>query len=144
MSSWLRRLRRNLTEDSAETARGSEDPRLTGRTYAVPFEEVWQVALGLATSGLKGWRVVEADDLDGVIRARCRAWWQRREATVTIRIGLDADGQTRVDARATYREGRHPDLGANARRLNRFMRRLDRALVRHRREQSRPAPVRIA
>jgi uncharacterized protein (DUF1499 family) len=46
---------------------------------------------------------------------------------VEVRILLDADAQTRVDARSVSRVEK-ADLGANARRLVRFFDGLDRAL----------------
>jgi hypothetical protein len=39
----------------AATAPDSTDRRLRGRTYAVPFEHVWQAARSLAGGGLRGW-----------------------------------------------------------------------------------------
>jgi hypothetical protein len=42
---------------------------------------------------------------------------------VRIRIGLDANGQTRVDVRSASRSRR--DWGSNARRIDRFLRALD-------------------
>ena len=45
---------------------------------------------------------------------------------VRIRVGLDANGQTRVDMRSASQYGRH-DLGTNATRIAIFMADLDRA-----------------
>lgn len=120
--------RGELTRNAAETGRDARDPRLRGRTYAVPFERVWTGALKLARGGLRGWRLVEADDLQGVIRAEATTLFLRAVDDVTIHISLDADAQTRVDARSASRKDRR-DLGRNARRLDRFFRRLDRILA---------------
>jgi uncharacterized protein (DUF1499 family) len=46
---------------------------------------------------------------------------------VEIRVGLDENGQTRVDLRSTSR-GKKIDFGANRRRIVRFQNALDRSL----------------
>lgn len=112
---------------TAQTAPASRDPRLRGRTYAVPFEAVWQAALRLTDDGLPGWSRLHADDHAGVIRATVRSRTNARH-DVEIRIGLDPDAQTRVDAHATpHVPGR--DFGRAARRLHSFCCALDRALA---------------
>lgn len=117
---------RVFTRNSASTETGAG--RLRGRIYPIPFERVWRAALALAGGGLRGWRVLDADDLAGVIRAEATSLLFHRVADVEIRVGLDQDAQTRVDARSASR-GRRGDLGASVRRLRRFLRRLDRALA---------------
>lgn len=129
MSLFLNRVWRGLTANAATTAPDATDPRLRGRTYAIPFEQVWQAALALADGGLPRWRLLKANDHDGIIRARARTALLGLEADVTIQIGLDADAQTRVDARAARRAVR-ADLGVNARRIASFFRALDRDLAR--------------
>lgn len=124
----MNRLLRGLRTTSAATAPDAEDPALRGRTYAIPFDDVWQAALDLARGGMPGWHLIEADDFDGVIRAGAESRIARFAGDVTIRITLDLDAQTRVDATSTSRDGR-ADLGANARRLEKFFRALDRALA---------------
>lgn len=62
-----------------------------------------------------------------MIRAEARSLVLRRTGDVTIRIGLDEDAQTRVDAVSASRGG-GADLGTNARRIGRFFRVLDRRL----------------
>jgi hypothetical protein len=126
----VERLRRFVTALQATEARTSpkaEDPRLKGRTYAVPFERVWQAALRLADGGLRGWVLVSADDQAGVINAEAANVLLRRTDDVEVRVQLDADAQTRVDARSTSRVEK-ADLGANARRLVKFFESLDRAV----------------
>ena len=113
-----------LTRNVAFTSPTSEDPRLRGRTYAIPFETVWQACLSLAGGGLKRWEVLEHDDQEGLIRGRVRGRLSRFTSAVTIRIALDADAQTRVDGLAASQAGRG-DLGTNARRLGRFFSSLD-------------------
>lgn len=125
---------RALTANVAETAQAHEDPRLRGRTYAIPFEDVWNAVQALVTVGLRGWRLVSADDEEGVVNAEATTLVRRRIDDIVIRVGLDENGQTRVDARAAARQGRG-DLGRNARRLDRFFRALDRAVVEARRQR---------
>lgn len=129
-----RRLIRAVTTNVAETSAVAEDPRLRGRTYAVPFEDVWRAALSLVDGGQRGWRLVSADDREGVIVAEARTLVLRFVDDVTIRIALDQDAQTRVDVRSASRVGR-ADGGVNSRRIGRFCRRLDRRL---RRQPPRP------
>ena len=119
---------RGLTTNVAETAQAHRDVRLRGRTYAIPFEDVWNAAHALAAGALPRWRITSADDEAGVIRAEAATLLRRKYDDVVIRITLDADAQTRVDARAAARQGRG-DWGRNARRLKRFFRALDAAVV---------------
>ncbi len=121
---------RALTRNRAETAEDLLDSRLRRRIYAIPFERVWQAALALA-GRRRGWRVLEADDLEGVIRAEARTLL-RFVDDVVVRIGLDANAQTRVDMTSASRVGK-ADLGKNARRIGKFLRALDRELARRRR-----------
>lgn len=123
-----RSMRAALTRNVAFTAPSSDDARLEGRTYAVPFETVWQASLSLVDGGLRGWSLTEADDAEGIIRGQARGGLRRTESAITLRITLDEDAQTRIDGLSASRVGR-ADLGANARRLGRFFRRLDRAIV---------------
>jgi hypothetical protein len=116
---------RGLTQNRAETAVGAADPRLRGRTYAVPFDRVWGAALTLA-GRLRGWTVLHADDIEGVIRVEARTPL-RFVHDVEIRVGLDANAQTRVDLVSASRTGK-ADLGKNARRIGKFLRALDRDL----------------
>lgn len=124
MSLTLRRVGRALTRGEAATAPDADDPRLRGRTYAVPFERVWQSALALAGGELPRWTLVEADDHAGYIRAEATTLVRRDVDDVRIHIALDEDAQTRVDLAVTAREPRF-DLGRSARRIHRFLRALD-------------------
>jgi hypothetical protein len=114
---------------SVRTAADHVDSTLRGRTYAVPFEDVWSAALRLAGGQLRGWRLLQADDDAGRIRASCASVLFRAPRSVEIRIGLDADAQTRVDAEALRSDGRR-DLGVCRRRLRQLFRHLDAAVVR--------------
>ncbi|MFO7260614.1 MAG: DUF1499 domain-containing protein [bacterium] len=127
MSDWRQRVRDGLTRNMAVTSPSAEDPGLRGRTYAIPYEQVWRAARRLADGGLRGWRLVDADDYDGLIRAEARSGLLRRVDEIVIRITLDANAQTRVDARSSSRGGRG-DLGSNARRLRSFFAALDQEL----------------
>ncbi|MDA0327617.1 MAG: DUF1499 domain-containing protein [Gemmatimonadetes bacterium] len=118
---------RGLLEHEARTDPGSDDPRLRGRTYAIPFETVWQASLALGRGGLRGWSLGHADDQIGVIDVLWRTFVFGIEADIRIEIGLDQDAQTRVDLRALSRNGRG-DLGRNRRAIGRFTRKLDRLL----------------
>lgn len=115
-----------LTHHEAETAPDSEDPRLRGRRYGVPFHAVWVAALELAGT-LPRWRVVETSPTLGDIRVEARSRVLGRVVEVAIHVRLDDVGATRVDVRSASRKWLG-DLGANARRIDSFLRRLDRAL----------------
>ena len=123
----LRKAWLGLTRNVAFTAPAAEDERLRGRTYAIPFEDVWQASLHLVDGGLKAWSLLEYDDREGIIRGIARGRLGRFTSSVTIRISLDVDAQTRVDGLSASRSGRM-DLGANTRRLHRFFGALDEAV----------------
>jgi hypothetical protein len=122
--------RRGLTGNGATTAPDADDRRLVGRTYAIPFQDVWQASLELVGGGLRRWEVVDHDDQEGLIRAVARGFPKRLDSELTLRIVLDPDAQTRVDGRA-HSPAAGADLGVNARRLGRFFRALDRVLDAH-------------
>lgn len=125
----LRRVARALSRNHAETAQHDIDPRLRGRTYAIPFEQVWQAARSLAGGGLRGWRITHDDDYDGIIHAEARTLIFRFIDDVLITIRLDEDAQTRVDVQSRSRKG-GVDFGTNARRIGRFFRKLDQKVKR--------------
>lgn len=105
----------------------AEDPRLWGRTYAIPFARVWDAAKALADGGLRGWSMVSNDDREGVIEAVSLTWLRRKPDQVTVTIRLDENAQTRVDLRCVRAEGasarrRHPRL------IDGFLDALDRKL----------------
>lgn len=115
---------KGFTENQASTDLHGEDPRLRGRTYAIPFEAVWQASNRLGGGGLRGWSIESADDQRGVISAHVSGGLISSEVTVRINIGLDANAQTRVDLAATSSTERG-DFGRSGRLIARFMRRLD-------------------
>ncbi len=120
MGRWVKALTRNR----AQTHPGSPDPRLRGRCYTIPFDQVWTAATLLADSGLPGWSVRSWNDREGVIQAEARTRIFRWVDEVTIRISLDANAQTRVDVTSKSQKGA-ADLGANARRIISFLKALD-------------------
>lgn len=118
---------KGFTESAARTSPDSDDPALAGRTYAIPFDPVWQAALRLAGGGLRGWKLISSDDQLGVIRTDVRSPLLPLEANVLVSVTLDPNGQTRVDMSAlgNHRGG---DLRVNYRRIRHFFRSLDLAL----------------
>jgi hypothetical protein len=117
-----------LTRNRIATAPDHWDPRLRGRTYAIPFEQVWQAALHLASGGLRRWHMVHSDDYEGIINAEAKTLFLRFVDDVEIRVWLDDDAQTRVDLVSASRKGK-ADFGTNARRIARFLRALDKRLL---------------
>lgn len=118
---------RALTQSHARTDRRSTDPALRGRTYAIPFARVWEAAVELSDGGLRGWRTTRADEEAGIIEAEATTTVLRFVDDVRVRVALDANAQTRVDVESRSRRG-SGDLGANRRRIRRFLATLDRRL----------------
>ena len=111
----------------AATDPQAKDPALRGRTYAIPFDPVWEAAVALAGGELPRWSITRADDRSGLIEALATTRLLGRVANVRIRVGLDDNAQTRVDAESVSRK-RGPEMGAHRRRLARFFGGLDRRL----------------
>jgi len=124
----LKGIPRGLTENKASTNPVSQDARLLGRTYAIPFQQVWTAACQLAGGGLRGWSLLSADDQRGVIEATTKAFFLRTEDDIRVEVGLDENAQTRVDVLSMSRRHRG-DLGRNRRNIGRFLRKLDRRLA---------------
>jgi hypothetical protein len=122
-------MRAILAHADVYTARDHEDPRLRGRTYAIPFEDVWHAAMLLVSGGQRGWRLVSADDDTGLLRAQARRSFPEAVDDVAILITLDANAQTRVDAAAGSYEGLRA-VRRNTKRLERFFRSLDQDVMR--------------
>jgi hypothetical protein len=118
---------RGLSTNSAETDPHATDRRLVGRTYTIPFDDVWNAAVALADGGLLGWTTTSANDQTGIINACCTALMLRSVDDVFVHIGLDENAQTRVDVRSKSRKSR-ADLGRNRRTIGKFLRRLDKRL----------------
>ena len=120
----MKEVLRGFTKNRAATDPAAPDERLRGRTYTIPFEEVWQAAISLSGGGLTRWSIVMADDQAGIIDAHYRTRVFSIETDVWIQIGLDEDAQTRVDVQAASRTER-TDLGLTKRTIGHFLRRLD-------------------
>lgn len=67
------------------------------------------------------------DDQLGVLEVESATLVLRFVDYVQVSVGLDDDGQTRVDVISASRAGRG-DFGRNSRTIGRYLRRLDRAL----------------
>jgi len=67
-----------------------------------------------------GWHIVAADLSAGRIEATDTTFWFGFTDDIVVRIAPQPDGTLRVDARSESRVGRS-DVGANARRLHRFL-----------------------
>lgn len=115
-----------LTKNVAETAADHADPRLRGRAYAIPFARVWEAVMETARATPR-WTVSDADARTGTLTAQAHTLLWRFTDDVVVRVTLDGSGMTRVDLRSSSRVGR-ADLGTNARRVARFLHRLDRRL----------------
>ena len=123
----MKEVLRGFTKNRASTDPGASDPRLRGRTYTIPFEDVWQASISLCEGGLRGWGIVMADDQAGGIDGLYRTPIIGLEVDVWIQVGLDEDAQTRVDVQAASRTER-TDLGLTKRTIARFFRRLEKKL----------------
>jgi hypothetical protein len=98
---------------------------LRGRTYSIPFEDVWQGALRIIREKSKGWILDSADDQEGIITADIKGIHKKLNGRFEIRVALDGNGQTRVDARSNTPQA-FSDFGVNRRRVDTFFRALDR------------------
>ncbi len=116
-----------LARYEAATDPSSQDRRLRGRTYAIPFERVWTCALKVAGGAVRGWQITASNDESGIIDVSCTTMLWRLSDDVRITVGLDANAQTRVDVTGAARD-RRPDLGRNARKIGILCRSLDQAL----------------
>jgi len=133
---------RGLPRVDVRTAPTHEDGRLRGRTYPIPFEDVWQAALALSDGALKGWRVITSDDHDGIITAEAHRRWPAATDRVIVRVGLDRNAQTRVDAEAAAWGETKLSPHRTAKHLFRFFDELD-SMVQHTaaaRQRTIPAP----
>jgi hypothetical protein len=122
----LSRLLEGLTQREAATDPRDADPRLRGRTYAIPFDTVWQAALSIGGGGIRGWSIVRTNDQHGVLELLVQPGIGPHSKHVDVRvdIGLDANAQTRVDMQAVSRTERG-DMGRSKRLLHRFFTQLD-------------------
>lgn len=112
-----------LTENEADT-RAPDGPE--ARRLSVPWLQVWKT-LEAEVAARDRWTLVEADPREGRVQVECRSRVFGFVDDLTVRVRLDDDGLTRVDARSAARRG-VGDLGANRRRIRRLMRALERRL----------------
>jgi hypothetical protein len=110
----------------AETHPQASDPRLRGRTYSIPFDRVWSTAEALARRTPR-WRLVSSDDQAGILVAEVQTLLSHRIGDARIEIGLDDNGQTRLDLRVVMR-GTRRDLGGSKRIVGNFVKLLDAGL----------------
>ncbi len=122
------RLLRALIRNRAATATDHADPGLRTRRYSAPLPLVREDAREIADGGLAGWKVTDESEADGWIRAEATTRFFRFVDDVEIELRADDGDRTRVDVRSASRVG-VTDLGANARRIRRFLRQLDRAVA---------------
>ncbi len=111
----------------AATRPDHPDPRLRGRRYAIPPTEVWTGAVAVAEGGMEGWAVTASNADDGRLTAEATTRIFRFVDDVEVRVSREDSRRTRVDLTSASRVGRS-DLGANPRRIHRYLRRLDRWL----------------
>lgn len=121
-----RRLIKALTENSAQTSEGAEDPRLRGRTYMVPFARVWDEIIQMIRERSR-WALTRANEDKGLITAEATTPVFRFVDDVRFKVKLDSNALTRVDMWSQSRVG-NADLGVNTRRIAKFFRDLDRRL----------------
>lgn len=114
-----------LRESEADT-RDEDGP--DGRRLQVPYLEVWQ-ALEEEVASRPRWRAVDLDRREGRMEVECRSRVFDFVDDLTVEVGLDENGYTRVDARSASRAGTG-DFGVNRRRIRRLMDALDRRLSR--------------
>lgn len=113
---------------TATTRPDSPDPSLRGRTYAISFDRVWKAACALAGGGMRRWRMLSADDQEGVIEAEATSLVLRVVDHAHITVGLDENAQTRIDMAVTTTMP-SAGFGRGRRLVGRFYRRLDARIV---------------
>jgi uncharacterized protein (DUF1499 family) len=96
--------------------------------YSLPFNEVWERVQQEAAC-MPRWVVTTTDPRTGSLRAEARTRMWKFVDDVEVTVTLDPHGWTRVDLSSASRVG-GADLGTNARRIARFLHRLDRRLHR--------------
>lgn len=95
-------------------------PDIQPKTLPVPAEEAFARALAAAKD--LGWEIVAADAKKGVLEATDTTFWFGFKDDVVVRVRAEKYG-SRVDARSLSRVGKS-DVGANAKRLRKFLAKL--------------------
>lgn len=126
------RLVSEVQEEAEWSPERQEDPIDAPYPYEIqplrfdaPSGEVFNVAQSIVEQ--RGWEVVTADAGSGVIEATETSGWFGFKDDVAIRV-RDEDGRTRVDVRSVSRVGLS-DLGANAKRVDEFVKDLGQRLT---------------
>ncbi len=92
----------------------------------MPFATVWDEIIAMIREHPR-WALIKADEGAGLIHAEAKTLVWRFVDDVRFKLKLDDNALTRLDMWSASRVGR-ADLGANARRIARFYRELDRRL----------------
>lgn len=92
-------------------------PEVKPAVFPLPPDKAF--ALALATAKKLGWRIVDANPNEGRIEASDTTFWFGFTDDIVVRVRAEAGG-SRVDVRSLSRVGRG-DVGANARRIEKFI-----------------------
>jgi uncharacterized protein (DUF1499 family) len=95
-------------------------PDIQPARLAVPPAQAFERALAAARD--MGWEIAAAEQAEGRIEATATTFWFRFKDDVVIRIAAEGEA-SKLDIRSMSRIGRS-DLGANARRIRAFLKRL--------------------
>lgn len=96
-------------------------PDIKSLVVKAPPAETMQKAIDAARSG--GWEIVSSDTPTGRIEATDTTTWFGFKDDIVVRIRPEASGGSRVDVRSVSRVG-GSDVGANAKRIRKFLSRL--------------------
>jgi uncharacterized protein (DUF1499 family) len=94
-------------------------PRIVDQAPAAAFQRALRAARAME------WLIVASVPQEGRIEATATTRWLRFKDDVVVRVTSDGSG-SRIDVRSKSRIGRS-DLGANAKRIREFFRKLDAA-----------------
>ena len=97
-------------------------PHLTSLTLPEDTETVFEKSLAIA--GKMGWEIIASDPQLGRIEAVATSYWFKFKDDVVVRILKSNDGGSVIDLRSTSRVG-ISDLGANAKRVTKFVSELE-------------------
>lgn len=109
-----------LTHGGPEVARLQSEayPDIRPAILDLPRDQAFRRALEIAEQS--GWRIVDANEVEGRIEATARTFWLGLQEDVIIRL-TPLDGRTVVDVRSMSR-ARESDRGTNARRVREYLR----------------------
>ena len=116
-----------VTYDGPETAALQRKfyPDIRTVTFPHGFDEVFATSMQLMDE--LGWRIAEANAVEGRIEATVTSRWFALKDDVVIRLTRNGDNTTAVDLRSKSRVG-ITDVGANARHIRTFINALDEKL----------------